>query len=123
MKVHDRAFVTNGTSRTINGTFRSDSSGTVTYAASISVTAEAKAAIFAKVSGTVNAGISKSMTSSIGVTASSSVKPYSTLKGDYGVYKENVEMRRYYVYSNCNTGSSTYFNFYAPYRKGWRLYY
>jgi hypothetical protein len=123
MRVFDRLGVTNNTNATISATFRADTGGTVSHSASISLTAEAKAAIFAKVGVTVNAGIERSMTASTGVSTTSSVKPHSTLKGDYGVWREKVLMRRVYVYRNCTTGSPTYFYYYAPYRKGWRLYY
>lgn len=122
MKVYDRYSVINGTGSTITGEFRADQGGTLTASASISLSAEASAAVFAKVSATVNAGISKSMTASTGVTATSPVKPHSTLKGDYGIMKENVNMKRVVTYSNCGQ-STTYFSYVAPYRKFWKLYY
>ncbi|MCW2804022.1 MAG: hypothetical protein JWN06_2239 [Propionibacteriaceae bacterium] len=123
MKVFDRYAVVNGTGRTIHGSFRADSGGSVAATAGISLTAEASAAVFAKVSGTVNASITKTMTAATGVTATSSVKPHSTLKGDYGIYRERVTMKRYYMYSNCQTSAPTYFSYSAPYRKAWKLYY
>lgn len=122
MAVYDRYSVINSTGSTINGSFRADNGGTVTAKASISLSAEASAAVFAKVSATVNTEISKSMTASTGVTASSPVKPHSTLKGDYGILQERVNMKRVVTYSNCGQ-STTYFSYLAPYRKFWKLYY
>jgi hypothetical protein len=123
MRVFDRHAVVNGTGSTITGSFTAESSGTVSATASVSLTAEASAAVFAKVSATVNASVTKSMTATIGVTATSSVNPYSTLNGDYGIYRENVTMKRYYLYSNCSAGAASYFSYSAPYRKAWKLYY
>jgi len=91
MRVFDRWGVTNNTNATISATFRADTGGTVSASAGISLSAEAKAAVFAKVSATVNAGIEVSMTASTGVSATSSVKPHSTLKGDYGVARESTD--------------------------------
>ena len=123
MRVFDRHAVVNGTGSTITGSFTAESSGTVSTSASISLTAEANLAVLAKVSATVNASVTTSMTATIGVTATSSVNPYSTLNGDYGIYRENVTMKRYYLYSNCNAGTASYFSYSAPYRKAWKLYY
>lgn len=123
MRIFDRWFVTNSTGSTISATFRADTGGIVTATAGITLTAEASALVFAKVSASVNASISRSMTASTGVSAASSVRPYSTLKGDYGIWRERVTMKRYYMYSNCRAGTTQYFSYYAPYRKGWRVYY
>jgi hypothetical protein len=122
MVVYDRYSVVNGTGSTITGEFRADNGGTVTASASISLSAEASAAVFAKVSATVNSEISKSMTASTGVTATSPVKPHSTLKGDYGIMRERVAMKRVITYTNCSQ-STTSFSYLAPYRKFWKLYY
>lgn len=122
MKVFDRWAVGNGTSRTISATFRADTGGSVAVSASISLSASVSAGLFAKVEGTVNAGVDKTMTASTGVSTTSSVKPHSTLKGDYGIWREAVKGKRVYKNGNCQN-STSYFNFYAPYRKGWRVFY
>ena len=123
MVVYDRAGVWNGTAAYTTGTFTADTGGTVSATAGISLSAEASAAVFAKVSATVNASVTRTMTASIGFSAASPVKPYSTLKGDYGIQRENVTMKRYYIQSNCATTTPTYFSYYAPYRRLWHLYY
>jgi len=123
LRVFDRWFVTNGTGSTVLATFKAETGGTVTATAGITLTAEASALVFAKVSASVNASISRSVTASTGVSVTSSVKPHSTLKGDYGIWREKVRMKRYYVYSNCTHTTIQYFDYIAPYRKGWRLYY
>ena len=123
MAVFDRYAAVNGTGSTITAAFRADSGGTVAATAGIALSAEAKLAVFAKVSATVNASVTKTMTASTGITVTSPVKPYSTLKGDYGIYRERVTMKRYQIYSNCQQSTPTYFGYYAPYRKAWKLYY
>jgi hypothetical protein len=124
MYVIDRTSVTNGTGSTkVGARFSADHAGTFSATASISLTAEASAAVFAKVSATVNGSITHSMTTTIGTSTTADVKPYSTLKADYGIIRENVNMKKYYIYSNCGTSSPTYFSYAAPYRKNWKLYY
>ncbi|MGA8994720.1 MAG: hypothetical protein WB441_10495 [Nocardioidaceae bacterium] len=124
MHVVDRTSVTNSTGSTkVNATFKADQAGTFSATASISLTAEASAAVSAKVSATVNSAITHSMTTTIGTSTTADVKPYSTLKADYGIVRENVSMKKYYMYSNCQTSSPTYFTYAAPYRKNWKLYY
>ncbi|MFU8852154.1 hypothetical protein ACNAW0_14400, partial [Micromonospora sp. SL1-18] len=123
IKIFDRWQVRNSTGKTISATFKADTGGTVTHHASITLSAEASAAVFGKVSASVNAGVQTSMTASTGVSATSNVNPYSTLYGDYGVWREQVRMKKYYMYSNCNTSAIEYFDYYAPYRKGWNIHY
>jgi hypothetical protein len=118
-----RLFVTNNTGSTIEATFTSSTSATTTYTLDVSVTVEAKAAIFAKIQGSLNAGVQKSMTAGTGVSTKSSVKPYSTLYGDWVTRKENARMWTAYQYSNCNLGTKTYTNAYAPWINGWNVHY
>jgi hypothetical protein len=122
MKVFDRLGATNSTGSTISATFRADTGGTTTQSASITLEAEV-GAVFSKVKASVNGSIATTMTASTGVSVTSSVKPHSTLKGDYGIWRENVKMKRNYMYSNCQYGPTQYFSYSAPYRKGWRVYY
>jgi hypothetical protein len=122
MRVFDRWFVANSTGSTISATFRADTGGSFTHTTSIGLEGEISS-VFAKVKASVNASVAKTMTASTGVSVTSSVKPHSTLKGDYGIWRENVKMKRNYMYSNCHYGATQYFSYSAPYRKGWRLYY
>ncbi|WP_410814606.1 hypothetical protein [Micromonospora sp. 067-2] len=118
-----RTSVINNTGSAKSFKFTATKTGTTTFTVSLSVTAELKAAIFAKMEATVNAGIEQSNTTSYGVEVSGTVNANSTLYGDYGNWKENVNWKSHYVYSNCNTTSEKSGSAYAPYREAWKLYY
>ncbi|MEU8619770.1 hypothetical protein [Streptomyces sp. NPDC048623] len=118
-----RTSVTNGTGSTQNYKFSSKKSGTTTYGLSLSVSASLKAGIFASIEATINGSVEKSMTAEIGEEVSGTVKPHSTLKGDFGNWRENVSGWTAQQYSNCKYGTKTYFNAWAPYRTNWRVYY
>ncbi|MFD9032592.1 hypothetical protein ACFVZW_15785 [Streptomyces sp. NPDC059567] len=123
LDVKYRTSVTNGTGSTQNFKFTSKKSGTTTYGLSITVSAEMKAWIFAKIAAEVNGSVEKSKTAEIGEEVSGTVKPHSTLKGDFGNWRENVSGWTAHQYSNCSYGTKTYFNAWAPYRTNWRVYY
>lgn len=123
LDVKYRTSVTNGTGSTQNFKFTSKSGGATTYGLSITVSTELKAGIFGKISAEVNPSVEKSMTAEIGEEVSGTVNAYSTLKGDFGNWKENVSGWTAYQYSNCSYGTKTYYNAWAPYRTNWKVYY
>ncbi|WP_435599988.1 hypothetical protein [Streptomyces sp. C10-9-1] len=118
-----RTSVTNSTGSKQNYKFTSKKGGTTTFGLSITVSAELKAGIFAKIGAEVNGSVSRSLTAEIGEEVSGTVKPRSTLKGDFGNWRENVSGWTAYMYSNCSYGTKKYFNAWAPYRTNWRVYY
>ncbi|MFI8422277.1 hypothetical protein [Streptomyces sp. NPDC085479] len=123
LDVKYRTSVTNDNDVTQNFKFISKKSGTTTYGLSITVSTELKAGIFGKIAAEINGTVEKSKTAETGEEVWGTVKPHSTIKGDYGNWKENVSGWTAYQYSNCSYGSKTYFNAWAPYRTNWRIYY
>jgi len=124
MVVYQRYAVINQTGATATGSFTSATSGTLTVGASISLSAEMKAAIFGGIKTQVSTAISTTTTAETGVTATAPVKPYSTLHGDWGIWKENTTGDIYYMYSNCAiVNRSNGITGYAPKYAAWRLYY
>lgn len=122
MRVIQRRFITNNTGSTATGTFTASESGTVTMGASVTLTTEVKALIFGKVQASVNASVERSMTANVGVSVSVSIKPHTTVYGDYGIWRENVQIKKYYTNTACAESQISYFTYYAPYRVGWRVY-
>ncbi len=49
------------------------------------------------------------------------VKAHSTVKGDYGIMKENVYGYVATRYGNCQLSDKQCMNVWAPYPEGWRL--
>jgi hypothetical protein len=123
LDVKYRTSVTNGTGSTQRFKFTSKKSGTTTYGLSITLSAELKAGIFAKIGAEINPSVEKSMTAETGEEVAGTVKPHSTLKGDFGNWRENVSGWSAYMYSNCTYGTKKYFKAWAPYRTNWRVYY
>ncbi|QIB47748.1 hypothetical protein [Streptomyces aureoverticillatus] len=101
--------------------FTSKRSGTTTYGASVSVSSEFKVMWLSKVEATITGSVEKSMTSELGIETSGKVKAHSTVKGNYGIKKENVYGYTATRYSNCSVGNKRYMKFWAPYREGWVL--
>ncbi|MFP3991413.1 hypothetical protein U9R90_28890 [Streptomyces sp. E11-3] len=119
MSVKYHTAVKNTKSYPINFKFTSKKSGTTQIGASLTVSGELKAGIFAAIKTEINASVSKSWTSELGIEASGKVKARSTVKGDYGIFKENVYGYKYYRGSACQKSSKKYMKAWAPYREGW----
>ena len=114
--------IINSTGSSKSFKFTATKTGTTEFSVSGSVTAELKAAIFARMEATINAGVVKSMTTAYGVETSGTVNPHTTLYGDYGNWKENVNWKSHYVYSNCNSAQERSGSASAPYREAWKLW-
>ncbi|UFQ18248.1 MULTISPECIES: hypothetical protein [Streptomyces] len=121
MSVKYSTFVTNNKSYPVTFRFSSKRSGTTSYGASVSLSTEFKLMWLGKVEATVTGDVQKSWTSELGVDTSGKVKAHSTVKGNYGIKKENVYGYIGTRYSNCEIGNKRYMKFWAPYREGWVL--
>ena len=102
--------------------FTATKTGTTEFSVSGSVSAELSTAIFAKIQATINAGVVRSNTTSYGVETSGTVNAHTALYGDYGNWKENVNWKSHYVYSNCNSAQERSGSAAAPYREAWKLW-
>jgi hypothetical protein len=122
MSVKYATFVKNDLNHSIDFKFTSKKSGTTTVGASITVSGSVKVMWLGKLEVEVNGNVSKSWTSELGVEAGGKVKAHSTVKGDYGIMKENVYGYVAMQYSNCRIGDKQYMNVWAPYREGWHIH-
>ncbi|MFC5660194.1 hypothetical protein [Streptomyces nogalater] len=122
MSVKYKTFVKNDLSYSVDFKFTSKKSGTTTMGASVTVSGEIKVLWLGKLKVDVNGNVSKSWTSELGIETGGKVKAHSTVKGDYGIMKENVYGYVATQYSNCKIGDKQYMNVWAPYREGWRIY-
>ncbi|MET9893101.1 hypothetical protein ABZZ47_23375 [Streptomyces sp. NPDC006465] len=122
MSVKDKTFVKNDMSYPVDFKFTSKKSGTTTIGTSVTVSGEIKVLWLGKLKVDVNGNASKSWTSDLGVETGGKVKAHSTVKGDYGIMKENVQGYAAMQYGNCRIGDKQYMNIWAPYREGWRVH-
>lgn len=58
-----------------------------------------------------------------GVIYHAKVRPWSTKKGRYGVWKDGGLVKTWYQYSNCNKASEVTTVGRAPYERGWEVWY
>lgn len=122
MSVKYKTFVKNDLSYPVDFKFSSKKSGTTTMGTSVTVSGEVKVLWLGKLKVDVNGSVSKSWTSELGIETGGKVKAHSTVKGDYGIMKENVHGYVATQYSNCQIGDKQYMNVWAPYREGWRIH-
>ena len=122
MSVKYKTFVKNELNSSIDFKFTSKKSGTTTVGASITISGEVKVLWLGKLKVDVNGSVSHSWTSELGVETGGKVKAHSTVKGDYGIMKENVYGYVAMQHSNCRIGARQYMNVWAPYREGWRIH-
>lgn len=115
--------VENNSRKDVKYTVKADESGTTTFGLSISVEEELKAGIFASIKGSVNGSVQKSMTTAYGSSVEVSVEPASTLHVQYGIWRENVAWKSYYMRANCSTTKNQSGTAWAPYEKRWKIFY
>ncbi|MEU4620994.1 hypothetical protein AB0G04_13575 [Actinoplanes sp. NPDC023801] len=113
----------NNSNKDVKYTVRADESGTTTYGLSITVEEELSAGIFAKIKGSINGNVSKSMTTAYGSTVEVNVDPHKTLRVQYGIWRENVAWKSYYMRTNCSTTKNQSGTAWAPYEKRWKIFY
>jgi hypothetical protein len=119
MSVKYHTFVENRLPYAVDFKFTSKKSGTTEIGASVTVSGETKVLILGAIKVEVNASAKKSWTSELGVEAYGKVKAKSTVKGDYGISKENVYGYKYHRGSACQKSNKQYMTAWAPYREGW----
>ncbi|WP_430781099.1 hypothetical protein [Actinoplanes sp. G11-F43] len=115
--------VENNTSKAVKYTVKADQSGTTTYGVSVGVEAELKAGIFTNIKGSINGSVQKSMTTSYGSQVETEVEPRKTLTVQYGIWRENVAWKSYYMRKNCSITKEQHGTAWAPYQIRWRLFY
>lgn len=110
----------NGTPNNANITLTSTVGGTVSWAASTSLSvkgsvlvAEAEAAFGLNLSTSLTAAV----TNRIAVTA----RPYTTVYGDYGVWRRKAYGKYAILYPSCNS-QSAWVTSYLPGRVGWNVW-
>ncbi|MER5938635.1 hypothetical protein ABT121_15075 [Streptomyces sp. NPDC001928] len=121
MSVKYKTFVKNDLNYAVDFKFTSKKSGTTNVGASINISGEVKVLWLGKLKVDVNGSVSRSWTSELGVETGGKVKAHSTVKGDYGIMKENVYGYVALQHSNCSIGAKQYMEVWAPYREGWRI--
>ncbi|MFE6769873.1 hypothetical protein ACIQU8_15570 [Streptomyces griseus] len=119
MSVKYRTFVENKKSYAVDFKFSSKKSGTTEVGASVTISADIGVKILGSIKAEVQANAKKSWTSEIGIEAYGTVKAKSTVKGDYGIGKENVYGYKYHRGSACQKSNKQYMTAWAPYREGW----
>ncbi|MBV1957257.1 hypothetical protein KUG12_23425 [Streptomyces sp. BV333] len=119
MSVKYRTFVENKKNYTIEYKFTSKKSGTTEVGASVAVSADIGVKILGSIKAEIQASAKKSWTSEIGIETYGKVKAKSTVKGNYGISKENVYGYKYYRGSACQKSNKQYMTAWAPYREGW----
>jgi len=111
----------NGTSRTAQSTFTSETSGTV----GIAFTGELKVsgrAVVTEVEGKFGVNVSTSLTAKIGNKISVDTPPKTTTFARYGVYRLKSYGYNQYVYVDCGKGSKKDVTTYTPHRVGWAIW-
>ncbi|MFE7455851.1 hypothetical protein [Streptomyces sp. NPDC057554] len=119
MSVKDRAFVENKKNYAIDYKFSSRKSGTTELGASVTISADIGVKILGSIKAEIQASAKKSWTSEIGIETGGKVKAKSTVKGDFGIYKENIEGYKYHRGSACQKSNKQNMKAWAPYRNGW----
>ncbi|MCX4764619.1 hypothetical protein OG562_27365 [Streptomyces sp. NBC_01275] len=121
MSVKYSTYVTNNKSYAIDYNFSSQKSGTTTIGASVTISAEYKVLWLGKIKADINASASKSWTSSLNVGTSGQVKAHSTVTGDYGIMKENIQGYTATLNGDCSVTNKKNMTVWAPYREGWEV--
>ncbi|MGW9612684.1 hypothetical protein [Streptomyces diastaticus] len=119
MSVKYHTFVENKKNYTIDYKFTSKKSGTTEVGASVAVSADIGVKILGSIKAEIQASAKKSWTSEIGIETYGKVKAKSTVKGNYGISKENVYGYKYYRGSACQKSNKQHMTAWAPYREGW----
>jgi|tagenome__1003787_1003787.scaffolds.fasta_scaffold20776179_2 hypothetical protein len=121
MSVKYSTYVTNNKSYSIDYSFTSQKSGTTTVGASLTLSSEFKAMWLSKIKAEINVNASKSWTSSLNVGTSGEVKAHSTVTGDYGIMKENIQGYTATLNGDCSVTNKKKMTVWAPYREGWEI--
>lgn len=121
MSVKYSTYVTNNKSYAIDYSFTSQRSGTTTIGASLTISKELKVRWLGQIKAEVNVNAAKSWTSSLNVGTSGKVKAHSTVTGDYGIMKENIQGYTATLHGDCSVTNKRNMTVWAPYREGWEI--
>lgn len=110
----------NGTPSNATMTLTSTVGGTVTWSASTSLSVKGSVLV-AEAEATIGTSLSTSLTAAVTNSIMAIARPYTTVYGDYGIFRRKVYGKYGILYPSCNS-QSAWVTSYLPARVGWNVW-